>query len=94
MKQRLLFLLFLSGPVAVSAQSHASLHTLAHEYYTWRDAAYPVASSDKGKHNWDSQLTDYRMSSVRQRRAHVESLLARVKPMRTSGWSKNDRVPR
>lgn len=33
------------------------------------DSAYPVASSDKGKHNYNL-LTDYRISSVRQRRAH------------------------
>ncbi|MEP6508875.1 MAG: hypothetical protein ABJC63_11670, partial [Gemmatimonadales bacterium] len=92
MKQRLLFLLVLACPVAVSAQSPASLRTLAHDYYAWRDAAYPVASSDKGKHNWDNQLTDYRMSSVRQRRAHVESLLARVKSIQSGRWGKDDRI--
>lgn len=92
MKQRLLCLLVLASPATISAQSPASLQTLAHDYYAWRDAAYPVASSDKGKHQWDNQLTDYRMSSVGQRRAHVESLLARVKAMRSEEWSKDDRV--
>ncbi len=49
-------------------------------------------SSDQGKHTWDDRLTDYRMPSVQERRRHVDSVLARVKAMRTDGWSKDDRI--
>jgi uncharacterized protein (DUF885 family) len=69
-----------------------ALRTLAMEYYAWRNASYPVFSSDQGLHTWDDKLTDYGMESVRARRTHVEDLLARVRSMPTDGWSKDDRV--
>jgi uncharacterized protein (DUF885 family) len=70
------------------------LRTLAKDYYDWRDSSYPVASSDQGKHRWDDRLTDYRMVAVRQRRRHVDSVLALVRAMRTASapWSKDDRI--
>jgi uncharacterized protein (DUF885 family) len=68
------------------------MRALAHSYYAWRDSSYPVTSSDQGKHTWDDRLTDYRMSSVRRRRQHVDSLLTRVKGIRTDGWNKDDRI--
>ncbi|HMC54428.1 MAG TPA: DUF885 family protein, partial [Gemmatimonadaceae bacterium] len=74
------------------AQSSAAMRQLAQRYYDWRDSSYPVASSDQGKHRWDDRLTDYRMPSVRQRRRHVDSLLAAVRAMRIRSWSKDDRV--
>ena len=84
-------------PAALGAQSSspasaADLRALAHSYYEWRDAAYPVSTSDAGNHRWDDRLADYRMPAVRQRRQYVKELLARVKGMRTDGWSKDDRV--
>jgi uncharacterized protein (DUF885 family) len=91
MSTRLLVLLFLI-PAAVSAQSPSEMRALAHTYYGWRDSSYPVFSSDQGKHTWDDRIADYRMSSVRRRRQHVDSLLARVKAIRTDGWSKDDRI--
>ena len=68
------------------------MRALAHSYYEWRDSVSPVSASDQGKHTRDAALTDYRMTAVRQRRRHVESLLARVKAIRTDGWSKDDRI--
>jgi uncharacterized protein (DUF885 family) len=79
-------------PVLLDAQSPSEMRALAHSYYEWRDTSYPVTASDQGKHTWDDRLTDYRMSSVRRRRQHVDSLLARVKAIRTNGWSKDDRI--
>src|SRR6185436_10137298 len=70
----------------------ADLRGLAHSYYEWRDSNYPVNSSDQGKHTWDDRITDYRMSAVRSRRQHVDSLLARVKAISAQGWSKDDRI--
>ena len=92
MKSRLLALLAFASPAAVTAQTPAALRAIAHGYYAWRDAAYPVASSDRGKHTWDAALADYRMPAVRTRRAHVDSLLATVKALRMGTWSKDDRV--
>jgi len=89
MKQ-LLLLVFL--PCLLPAQAPADLRALAHSYYEWRDSVYPVGSSDQGKHRWDDRVTDYRMPAVRARRQHVDSMLARVKAWRTTGWSKNDRI--
>jgi uncharacterized protein (DUF885 family) len=79
-------------PSALAAQSPADVRALAHRYYEWRDSVYPVYSSDAGKHTWDDRITDYRMSAVRNRRQHVDSLLARVKATTTRGWSKADRI--
>jgi uncharacterized protein (DUF885 family) len=72
----------------------AELRSLAHEYYLWRDAAYPVASSNNGEHRFDSRLTDFRMAAVVDRRRHISELLAQVRGMSDAGWSKDDRVDR
>jgi uncharacterized protein (DUF885 family) len=79
-------------PAAAFAQGPADLRAMASSYYEWRDSTYPVFSSDHGKHTWDDRLTDYRMPAVQERRRHVDSVLARVKAMRTDGWSKDDRI--
>jgi uncharacterized protein (DUF885 family) len=94
---RSFFLVLAALPSAIGAQSSsaasaADLRALAHSYYEWRDAAYPVSTSDAGNHQWDDRLADYRMPAVLQRRQHVNELLARVKGMRTHGWSKDDQV--
>ena len=70
------------------------LRELAHQYYEWRDAAYPVATSSAGEHRFDSRLTDYRMSAVLERRQHVSELLAQVAAISDASWDKDDRVDR
>jgi uncharacterized protein (DUF885 family) len=72
----------------------AELRKLAHEYYQWRDNAYPVATSGMGDHRLDDRLTDYSLATVEQRRQHVSSLLTQVNAMPTEGWSKDDRIDR
>ena len=72
----------------------ADLRALAHQYYEWRNAAYPVASSSAGEHRFDSQLTHYAMSEVRERREHVSALLAQVTALDDTDWPKDDRVDR
>ena len=70
------------------------LRGLAHEYYEWRDAAYPVATSSAGEHRYDARLTDYGMSAVLERRQHVSELLAKVGAMSEENWGKDDRIDR
>ena len=77
---------------AQAAASPASLRTIAHAYYAWSDSVYPVNTSDQGNHRWDDRITDYRPAGIRARRAHVATLLGRVRAMRTDRWSKDDRV--
>ena len=77
-----------------AAASPAELRATAHEYYQWRDAAYPVATSDQGEHRYDNRLADYRMSEILRRREHVKELLARVNAVAVDGWSKDDRIDR
>ena len=77
-----------------AAADPAELRTLAHEYYQWRDAAYPVATSAAGDHRFDDRLTDYRMAEVMRRRQHVSELLEAVKSLQTEGWSKEDQIDR
>jgi uncharacterized protein (DUF885 family) len=72
----------------------ADLRSLAHQYYDWRDAAYPVATSSAGDHRFDSRLTDYGSDAVLKRRHHVSELLAQVGGMDDGGWDKPDRVDR
>ena len=68
------------------------LRALAQAYYAWRDSSYPVGSSDQGLHTWDDRLTDYSLAAVRARRRHAVEQLARVKAMRSTGWSSDDRI--
>lgn len=72
----------------------AELRDLAHKYYEWRDVAYPVTTSSAGEHRFDTRLTDYRMSAVLERRAHVSELLMQVNAISDDGWDKDDRVDR
>jgi uncharacterized protein (DUF885 family) len=81
----------------VSLQASASpgeLRKIAHDYYQWRDTAYPVATSAAGDHRLDDKLTDYRMAEVLNRRQHIVSLLAEVSGVNTDGWNKDDRIDR
>jgi hypothetical protein len=67
-----LLLALLSALLSVQATAGPDeLRGLAHEYYEWRDAAYPVATSSAGEHRYDSRLTDYGMNAVLERRQHV-----------------------
>jgi uncharacterized protein (DUF885 family) len=70
----------------------AELHQIAQHFYDWRDEAYPVNSSDQGKHTWDDRITDYAPSAVAARAAHVSALLARVRDAGVSGWQRDDVV--
>ncbi|MFL6600406.1 MAG: DUF885 domain-containing protein [Steroidobacteraceae bacterium] len=77
-----------------AAADPAQLRNLAHEYYQWRDTAYPVGTSAAGDHRFDARLTDYTMSEVLERRQHVSDLLKQVDALEQTGWSKDDRVDR
>jgi uncharacterized protein (DUF885 family) len=77
-----------------AAADPAELRKVAHEYYQWRDNAYPVATSGMGDHRLDDRLTDYSMAAVEQRRQHVSSLLTQINAMPVEGWSKDDRIDR
>src|SRR5258708_24040406 len=90
----ILLMLFLATMTA-SAQANATpadLHTLAGDYYNWRNQKYPVASSDAGLHTWDDKLTDYGLSALLARRLHAKEVLVKVKAMQTEKWSKDDRI--
>jgi uncharacterized protein (DUF885 family) len=81
----------------VSLQATASpddLRKMAHDYYQWRDTAYPVATSAAGDHRLDDKLTDYRMPEVLKRRQRIVGLLAEVSGLNADGWSKDDRIDR
>jgi uncharacterized protein (DUF885 family) len=70
----------------------ADLQRLAADYYNWRNQNYPVASSDAGLHTWDNKLTDYSLSAVLMRRLYVKEVLAKVRAMPATNWSKDDRI--
>jgi uncharacterized protein (DUF885 family) len=75
-----------------AAADPAELRKLAHDYYQWRDAAYPTATSGQGDHRYDDRLTDFSPAAVNARQTHVSELLQTVKGMSTEGWSRDDRV--
>src|SRR5882672_12813913 len=77
---------------AVPAGTPESLHTMASEYYRWRDQSYPVASSSQGLHTWDDRLTDYSGTAVVARRKHIAEIQTRVRSMPADGWAKDDRI--
>jgi len=70
----------------------AALHTLADNYYTWRNENYPVRSSDTGLHTWDNRLTDYSPAKIAERAQHVRALLEKVRAMKIANWPKDDQV--
>jgi uncharacterized protein (DUF885 family) len=75
-----------------AAAGPVEFRKVAHEYYQWRDAAYPVATSAAGDHRFDARLTDYSMTEVLRRRQHAGELLTHVGSLATDGWSKDDRI--
>lgn len=77
---------------ALSANSPQQLRDLAHDYYTWQDREFPVASSDAGLHTFDDKLADYSPAAIVHRQQHVHELLARVRSLNTAGWSKDDQI--
>jgi len=77
---------------AQDPKTPADLQRLAADYYNWRNQNYPVASSDAGLHTWDNKLTDYSLSAVLMRRLHVKEVLAMVRAMPATNWSKDDRI--
>ncbi len=87
-----LLILFSASTFAQKPSTPADLRKLAQDYYKWRDQNYPVASSDAGLHTWDDRLTDYSLSRILDRKLHVQELLAKVRAMPTSNWSKDDRI--
>jgi uncharacterized protein (DUF885 family) len=97
MRRALRSLRLIAGAVAAlwtlsSAADPAELRTLAHDFYQWRDAAFPVQTSGQGDHRYDDRITDYSAPAVSARRDHVVELLAKVKATSTDGWSRDDRV--
>lgn len=80
------------GVVTPAQAAPSELRKLAHEYYLWRDAQYPVATSQLGNHQYDAKLTDYGMASVLARRKHVSQLVAIVSAFKVADWSKDDRI--
>ena len=91
--RRVTFALFATAcSLDASAAKPEDLRKLAHDYYRWRDDAYPVETSFSGDHRLDSRLTDYSMASVVKRRQHVVDLLAAVGALTTDGWSQDDRI--
>jgi uncharacterized protein (DUF885 family) len=85
-------ILFSASAFAQKPTTPADLRKLAQEYYKWRDQNYPVASSDAGLHTWDDRLTDYSLSRILDRKLHVQELLAKVRAMPTSNWTRDDRI--
>lgn len=97
MRRAIRSLRLVAGAVAAlwtlsSAADPAELRTLAHDFYQWRDAAFPVQTSGQGDHRYDDRITDYSAPAVSARRDHVVELLAKVKGTSTDGWSRDDRV--
>ena len=70
----------------------AALHSLADDYYAWRNENYPVQSSDAGLHTWDDRLTDYAPAKIDERARHVHGLLERVRAMDGAKWPKDEQI--
>src|SRR6266508_5681534 len=98
LKPRLLPFLILSltglGTMGRAEDGPADLRRLASDYYRWRNEQYPVASSDRGLHTWDSRLTDYSAAALAARRARVSALAAQVRGMEAAAWSRDDQIDR
>jgi uncharacterized protein (DUF885 family) len=78
--------------VTFSAAAQEKLHTIAGDYYAWRQLNFPVSASDQGNHKWDDRLTDYSAAAIAKRRAHVVAVLDQVKAMNVASWPKDEKI--
>ena len=85
-------LLTTPGPSLQGRAEAMNLHKLADDYYDWRNAQYPVRSSDAGLHTWDDRLTDYAAEKIAERAQYVRALLDKVNAMPTANWPKDERI--
>ena len=85
-------LLTTPGPSLQGRAEAMNLHKLADDYYDWRNAQYPVRSSDAGLHTWDDRLTDYAAEKIAERAQYVRVLLDKVNAMPTATWPKDERI--
>ena len=82
----------ISNTGGAEVMAAAALHTIAKDYYNWRNENYPVSSSDRGLHTWDNKLTDYSPGKIEARAQHVRSLLEKVRPIKIDNWPKDERI--
>ena len=66
------------------------MHSLANDYYDWRNRTFPVLASDQGLHTWDHLIADYSSAAVAKNRAHVHDVSEKVRAIDTAGWKKDD----
>jgi uncharacterized protein (DUF885 family) len=74
------------------AAAPADLRRIAAAYYDSVKVNFPVGSSGQGLHTWDDRLTDYRPDAIEARRAYVRRLLAQIRAIDTTKWSRDDQV--
>ena len=82
----------ISNTGGAEVMAAAALHTIAKDYYNWRNENYPVSSSDRGLHTWDNKLTDYSPGKIAARAQHVRSLLEKVRAIKIDNWPKDERI--
>jgi uncharacterized protein (DUF885 family) len=82
----------ISNTGGAEVMAAAALHTIAKDYYNWRNENYPVSSSDRGLHTWDNKLTDYSPGKIAARAQHVHGLLEKVRAMQTGSWPMEERI--
>jgi uncharacterized protein (DUF885 family) len=70
----------------------AALHTLANDYYNWRNENDPVSSSNAGLHTWDDRLADFSPGKIAERAQHVRALLDKVRAMKIDTWPKDEQI--
>jgi uncharacterized protein (DUF885 family) len=68
------------------------LRQIAHEYYEWQNAEFPVASSSQGLHTWDDRLTDYSPAALHERRERTGTVIEYLGAMDAQHWDKQDYV--
>src|SRR6266446_1898003 len=94
----------ISNTGGAEVMAAAALHSIAKDYYNWRNENYPVRSSDQGLHTWDDGLTDYSPAKIAERAQHVHALLEKVRAMKIDNpetigaretlrsWPKDERI--
>jgi uncharacterized protein (DUF885 family) len=82
----------ISNAGGAEVMAAAALHTIAKDYYNWRNKNYPVSSSDRGLHTWDNKLTDYSPGKIAARAQRVRLLLEKVRAIKIDNWPKDERI--
>jgi len=82
----------ISNAGSAEVMAAAALHSIAKDYYNWRNENSPIASSSRGLHTWDDRMPDFSPAKIAEEAQHVHALLEKVRAMKIDSWPKDEQI--